>query len=309
MIVMVSYDGQEIFTYNDGFGEEIDPDRFTKRHKDGLVGGRMTDNAVDNDHPNPQCPNSTTIACSSGGSSYGSTNIITSYGPSGSGRHPSSALHLQERIITDSFYNRRQRIRIIKQVVKAVDERLWVASFSRSESWNGPAVGGSMVGGGGPAQGQRRLSGSEGDRNGSGSGGRTGREDKEGMRMDGLGKSRRINLTGGPGAYQGTSSGKPAPRDNPNPSGVLVHRDGGSLVLDEQLRNGKGGSDGEGGARWEEGVRDGIRGKSHFRHALADFAPLSVTCDHAQFPQLSFVRTFKNTKFRTLFGFTDFSVT
>ncbi|THV00498.1 hypothetical protein K435DRAFT_794138 [Dendrothele bispora CBS 962.96] len=77
----VSYDGQEIFTYNDGFGEEIDPDRFTKRHKDGLVGGRMTDNAVDNG---------------------------------------------------------RQRIRIIKQVVKAVDERLWVASFSRSESWNGP---------------------------------------------------------------------------------------------------------------------------------------------------------------------------
>ncbi|THU76268.1 hypothetical protein K435DRAFT_901035, partial [Dendrothele bispora CBS 962.96] len=49
--------------------------------------------------------------------------------------------------------------------------------------------------------------------------------------------------------------------------------------------------------------------EGHFRQSLADFAPLSVTCDHAQFPQLSFVRTFKNTKFRTLFGFADFSVT
>ncbi|THU93048.1 hypothetical protein K435DRAFT_904695 [Dendrothele bispora CBS 962.96] len=54
-------------------------------------------------------------------------------------------------------------------------------------------------------------------------------------------------------------------------------------------------------------VGGGVGG--HFRHSLADFAPLSVTCDHAQFPQLSFVRTFKNTKFRTLFGFADFSVT
>ncbi|THU93038.1 hypothetical protein K435DRAFT_861879 [Dendrothele bispora CBS 962.96] len=71
------------------------------------------------------------------------------------------------------------------------------------------------------------------------------------------------------------SGGKPAPRDGPNPSGVLVHRDGGrvpepqqpetpewpeeipptydSLVLDgdERPRNGKGvggGGGGEGGA-------------------------------------------------------------
>ncbi|THU75529.1 hypothetical protein K435DRAFT_880653 [Dendrothele bispora CBS 962.96] len=36
----------------------------------------------------------------------------------------------------------------------------------------GPAAVGSMVGGGGPAQGQRRFSGSERDRSGSGSGGR-----------------------------------------------------------------------------------------------------------------------------------------
>ncbi|THU75992.1 hypothetical protein K435DRAFT_879882 [Dendrothele bispora CBS 962.96] len=67
----------------------------------------------------------------------------------------------------------------------------------------------------------------------------------------------------------GSSGRKPAPRDNPNPSGVLVHRDGGrehqqpemsegpeeipptydSLVLDgdERPRNGKGGGGGGGG--------------------------------------------------------------
>ncbi|THU93043.1 hypothetical protein K435DRAFT_861883 [Dendrothele bispora CBS 962.96] len=89
-------------------------------------------------------------------------------------------------------------------------------------------------------------------------------------------EARRMYLAGGPGTQQGPSGGKPAPRDGPNPSSVLVHRDGGrvpepqqpetpegpeeipptydSLVLDgdERPRNGKGvggvGGGGEGGA-------------------------------------------------------------
>ncbi|THU93056.1 hypothetical protein K435DRAFT_861892 [Dendrothele bispora CBS 962.96] len=99
--------------------------------------------------------------------------------------------------------------------------------------------------------------------------------DKEGMWMDGVEEAtrRRMYLAGGPGAQQGPSEGRPAPRDNPNTSGVLVHRDGervpepqqpetlegpeeipliyDSLVLDgdERPRNGKGiGDGGEGGA-------------------------------------------------------------
>ncbi|THU93051.1 hypothetical protein K435DRAFT_840384 [Dendrothele bispora CBS 962.96] len=158
----------------------------------------------------------------------------------------------------------------------------------------GPAAVGSMVGGGGPAQGQRRFSGSEGDGSGSGSGGRysgAGYEergmvvwhnpdmDEEGGQGGYAGgwseEARRMSLAGRPGAQQGPSGGKPAPRDGPNPSSVLVHRDGGrvpepqqpetpegleeipltydSLVLDgdERPRNGKGvgGTSGmEGGA-------------------------------------------------------------
>ncbi|THU76974.1 hypothetical protein K435DRAFT_812887 [Dendrothele bispora CBS 962.96] len=97
----------------------------------------------------------------------------------------------------------------------------------------------------------------------------TRREDKEGMRVDGV--RRRMYLAGGPGAQQGPSGDKPAPRDGPTPSGVLVHRDGervpepqqpempegpeeilptyDSLILDEdeRPRNGKGGGGGGGG--------------------------------------------------------------
>ncbi|THU87506.1 hypothetical protein K435DRAFT_341471 [Dendrothele bispora CBS 962.96] len=92
-------------------------------------------------------------------------------------------------------------------------------------------------------------------------------EDKEGMRVDGVRKSRRMYL---PGAQQGASGGRPAPRDNPNTSVVMLHRDGERvpkhqqpkmpegpeeilptyvrLVLDGRPRNGRGGSGGEGGA-------------------------------------------------------------
>ncbi|THU80834.1 hypothetical protein K435DRAFT_491695 [Dendrothele bispora CBS 962.96] len=111
-----------------------------------------------------------------------------------------------------------------------------------------------------------------------GQGGWTRRVDKEGGQGGYAGgwseEARRMSLAGRPGAQQGPSGGKPTPRDGPNPSSVLVHRDGGrvpepqqpetpegpeeipptcdSLVLDgdEWPRNGQGvvGGGGEGGA-------------------------------------------------------------
>ncbi|THU93041.1 hypothetical protein K435DRAFT_199095 [Dendrothele bispora CBS 962.96] len=94
----------------------------------------------------------------------------------------------------------------------------------------------------------------------------TRREDIEDMRVDGVSKSRRMYLVGGPGTQQG---GGPAPRDNPNPSGVIEMKEGFQnfnnpivsegteevlptpvrLILDwdGRPRNGKGGG-GKGGA-------------------------------------------------------------
>ncbi|THU80828.1 hypothetical protein K435DRAFT_873955 [Dendrothele bispora CBS 962.96] len=124
----------------------------------------------------------------------------------------------------------------------------------------GPAALGGMGGGGGTAQGLRRFSGSEGDRSGSGDIPAVmenevwlcitliwmKRVDKEGMPVDGLKKRggyiwlvdlerNKFNSTN-----LGPSGGKPAPRDGPNPSGVLVHRDGGRVPEPQQLKTPEG---------------------------------------------------------------------
>ncbi|THU87510.1 hypothetical protein K435DRAFT_804252 [Dendrothele bispora CBS 962.96] len=119
---------------------------------------------------------------------------------------------------------------------------LWTESNNGSEKEERSVVsfgpGPVSVGGGkrGLAQRRSRVSGSEGDRSGSGI--RfliwTRKEDNEDMRGDRVRKSRRIYLAGGPGAQQRASGGKPAPRDNSNPSGVLLHRDEGRIPKPQQ---------------------------------------------------------------------------